>query len=383
MEPRTLFSKAPLFAVNDLVSNNTTTIPAAHQDANLTDAWGLAAGPGTEWWVANNGSATSTLYDGNGVADSLVVTTPTHPTGEVFNGGNGFQVGTNAPAQFIFDTEDGTISGWGPQADPTHAIVKVDNSASGAVYKGLANDSFNGQDFILATNIHTGKVEVYDSNFAPAHLTGSFRDSKIPAGYAPFGIQNINGLIYVTYAAQDSTKTGDVAGKGHGYVDVYLPDGVLDRRLARRGTLNSPWGVARIPGGFGKFKRDIAIGNFGNGVIQIFDPKTGELRGELRNKKNHVIAIDGLWSLQFGNDGLAGNSNELVFTAGPNAEADGLFGKLTLVPRTTPASTTPSGGNNGGYIYPMSAGSSSQASLFSNTSVDKSDHSTDAISSSD
>jgi uncharacterized protein (TIGR03118 family) len=378
MEPRLLFAKTPLFTIDNLVSDNTKTIPALHQDTNVMDAWGLAAGPGTEWWVANNGTGTSTLYDGAGSPDSLIVSLPTatgqhgvaHPTGEVFNGTNGFQVASNAPAQFIFDTEDGTISGWAPGADPTHAIKAVDNSASGAVYKGLANDTVGNSNFILATNIHTGKVEVYDSSFHIAHLTGSFHDTKIPKGYSPFGIQNINGLIYVTYAEQDATKSGDVPGLGHGYLDVYLPNGVLDRRLSKRGTLDSPWGIARIPAGFGKFSKDIAVGNFGNGFIQVFDAKVGTFLGNLKKTNNKAIRIAGLWALEFGNNGLAGNSNELFFTAGPNAEADGLFGKLELDANSVSSvSTNPGGG--GGYIYPTSV-TTSQSPLFgTNTIADK------------
>lgn len=339
LEQRQLMAVTPYFKVASLTSNS-AAVPATNHDANLVNGWGLAVGPGTALWVANNGTGVASVYDGDGVANSLVVTipgpagasAPSVPTGEVYNGTSGFTVGSNQASRFIFATEDGAISGWAPGADATHALIKIDNSSKGAVYKGLAIGTFAGHEYIYATNFQSGKVEVYDSNWQPAHPGGSFRDAKLPAGYAPFGIQNINGLIYVTYAAQDLYGEGDISGKGHGFVDVYLPDGTLSRRLAKRGTLNSPWGVARIPGGFGKYKRDIAIGNFGDGMIQVFDPHTGEFRGYLRKAKNkHAIQIDGLWSLQFGNGAAGGATNELFFTAGPNGETDGLFGKLSMV----------------------------------------------------
>ena len=175
-------------------------------------------------------------------------------------------------------------------------------------------------------------------------------DAKIPSNYEPFGIQNVNGLIYVTYAPK-SIYEGQTP-EGSGYIDVFLPDGSLDHRLVKRGTLNSPWGVARIPGGFGKFKRDIAVGNFGDGRIQVFDPLTGEFRGFFRKAKNgKPVVIDGLWGLAFGNDGPAGSSTDLFFTAGPHDEADGLFGKISI----SQATTTSSNPGDPGYVYPMSA----------------------------
>jgi len=353
LETRQLLAAAPLFKVASLTSD-TPDVPAVHNDPNIENAWGLSSGPGTEWWVANNGTGKATLYNGDGVPDSLVITIPPAigngtglPTGQVFNGTTGF-----SNAQFIFSTEDGSISAW---TGAGTAVIKVNNSASGAVYKGLAMGTFNGNNFLYATNFHTGRVEVYDSNFHLAHLNGSFRDAKIPAGYAPFGIQQISGHIFVTYALQDATKTGDVSGEGHGIIDVFNPDGSLLHRLVKGGSLNSPWGMARIPGGFLKFKHDVAVGNFGDGRIQVFDPDTGEARGFLRKSSNgHIIGIAGLWGLGFGNDGLAGSSHDLFFTAGPNDESAGLFGKLVISGSTAPQSTT-GGGGGGGYVYPQSA----------------------------
>ena len=380
MEQRLLFAKAPMFKVASLVSNDTTTVPATTQDTNLVNGWGIADGPGTDQWVANNGSGTSTLYDGSGNIDPLVVTIPgsgggqSLPTGEVYNGTSSFEVTTGDPAQFLFASEDGTISAWSPsQADQTKAVVKVDNSGSGATYRGLATDVFNNQNFLLATNDSTGKVDVFDSTFQPAHLNGSFHDAKIPTNYEPFGIQNINGLIYVTYAPK-SIYEGSTP-EGSGYIDVFLPDGSLDHRLVKRGTLNSPWGVARIPGGFGKFKRDIAVGNFGDGRIQVFDPKTGEFRGFFRKAKNgKPVAIDGLWGLDFGNDGAAGASNVMYFSAGPNEESGGQFGSISMASAKAASTsvTPPPVTNPGGYVYPQSVASSSSQQLFSQSaSTDK------------
>jgi uncharacterized protein (TIGR03118 family) len=371
LERRMLFTKAPVFAATNLVSNDTTILPASRQDANLVNAWGLAAGPGTEWWIANNRTGTSTLYDGNGTPDTLTVTVPSTtgssvagaPTGVVYNGTNDFQVATNAPAQFLFDTEQGTISGWGPNADPTHAIVKVDNSASHADYTGLAMDTVGNSNFLLAANFASGKIEIYNSTFHTATLTDTFHDKKIPAGYSPFNVQNINGLIYVTYAALDTSNNHDIPGRGHGYVDIYLPNGILDRRLVKRGTLNSPWGVARFPGGFGRYTHDIAVGNLTDGVIQVFDSKTGVFQGDLKRSNGKVIRISGLWGLAFGNDGLAGASNELFYTAGPAHYVDGLFGKLDIA-SVTPTSTNP---GDPGYIFPSSTSASSQ--LFGSDSI--------------
>jgi len=385
MEQRLLFAKAPVFAVSNLVSDLAAVLPATHVDAHLVNGWGIAAGPGTEQWVANNGSGKVTLYDGAGTVDSLVITVPgpggtgqSLPTGQVYNGTSDFEVSSGKPAQFIFASEDGTISAWSPsQADITTAVIKVDNSSSGATYRGLATDTFNGKNFLLATNDGTGKIDVFDSKFQPAHLNGSFKDAKIPANYEPFGIQNVNGLIYVTYAPKSIYEGQTPAGSG--YIDVFLPDGSLDHRLVKRGTLNSPWGVARIPGGFGKFKRDIAVGNFGDGRIQVFDPLSGEFRGFFRKSSNNKpVKIDGLWGLDFGNDGPAGSSSDMYFTAGPNDESTGLFGKISIAkPKTASSVSTPPPTNPGGYVYPQSA-SAASTQLFGQSSVDdKCDHTAD------
>jgi uncharacterized protein (TIGR03118 family) len=314
---------------------------AQFTDSNLVNSWGLVHGPTTPWWVADNGTGVSTLYTGQGVKVPLTVTIPVPtgspagttaaPTGVIFNGNGGFNVsenGTSFSSLFIFDTEDGTISGWNPNfVDRTHAILAVDRSnvGKGAVYKGLAIGSNSSGTFIFATNFRFGTVEMFDSNF---NLVRSFTDHRLPQSYAPFGIQNIGGNLYVTFAKQNAAKHDDVAGPGHGFVDVFDTNGNLIRRLIARGSLNSPWGLALAPANFGQFSNDLLVGNFGDGHINVFDPNTGAALGSLQNSEGAPIQIDGLWSLQFGNDAAAGASNELFFTAGIDGEAHGLFGDI-------------------------------------------------------
>ena len=310
-------------------------------DPNLVNPWGLVHGPATPWWVADNGTGVSTLYTGQGVKVPLTVTIPVPagspagttaaPTGVIFNGNGGFNVsenGTSFSSLFIFDTEDGTISGWNPSfVDRTHAILAVDRSnvGKGAVYKGLAIGSNASGTFIFATNFRFGTIEMFDSNF---HLVRSFTDHRLPQSYAPFGIQNIGGNLYVTFAKQNAAKHDDVAGPGHGFVDVFDTDGNLISRLIARGSLNSPWGLALAPANFGQFSNDLLVGNFGDGHINVFDPNTGAALGSLQNSGGVPILIDGLWSLQFGNGAAAGATNELFFTAGIDGEAHGLFGAI-------------------------------------------------------
>jgi len=321
---------------------------AKFQDPNLVNAWGLVHGPATPWWVADNGTGVSTLYNGQGQALPLVVTIPppknspagttAAPTGVIFNGNGGFNVvenGTSFSSLFIFDTEDGTISGWNPSfADRTHAILAVDRSTvgAGAVYKGLATGSNASGNFIYATNFRFGTVEQFNSSF---QLVKSFTDSRLANTcpepnqcYAPFGIQNIGGNLYVTFALQNAEKHDDVAGPAHGFVDVFDTSGNLIQRLIMHGRLNSPWGLAHAPADFGLFSNALLVGNFGNGRINAYDLNTGEFLGQLRDQTNTPITIDGLWSLQFGNDANAGRHNELFFTAGIDGEAHGLFGKI-------------------------------------------------------
>jgi uncharacterized protein (TIGR03118 family) len=316
-------------------------------DSNLVNSWGIVHGPTTPFWIADNGTGVSTLYNGAGdpfpVGSPLVVTIPpphgspagttSAPTGIVFNSTAGFVVSkdkVSGAALFIFATEDGTISGWNRNVDPTNAILEVDKSP-GAVYKGLAMGSTDAGTFLYATNFRAGTIDVFNDQFHQVSLAGSFHDPTLPRGYAPFGIANINGHIIITYAKQDAARHDDVAGQGHGFVDIYDTSGQLLQRLVTHGQLNSPWGLALAPDNFGRFSNDLLIGNFGNGRINAFDPETGGFRGQLRDAKNRPITIDGLWGLEFGNDVNAGPSTTLFFTAGPDHESHGLFGSLVNV----------------------------------------------------
>lgn len=329
------------FVQTNLVSNIAGL--AAHTDPNLKNPWGISASATSPFWISNNGTGISTLYNGQGVpfpvATPLIVTVPppaggtppSTPTGQVFNGGASFQVGSNLPARFIFATEDGTISGWNPTANPTSAILKVDNSVSGAVYKGLAIGNNGSADFLYAANFTAGKIDVFDSAFSSTTLSGNFTDPNLPAGYKPFNVQNINGKLLVTYALADAGDPAeDSPGAGNGYVDVFDLNGTLERRLVSGGALNSPWGLAMAPSNFGEFANDLLVGNFGDGKINAFDPLTGDLLGQIVDSTGNAIVNEGLWGLQFGNGGNGGDTNKLYFTAGINDEADGLFGSLTV-----------------------------------------------------
>jgi uncharacterized protein (TIGR03118 family) len=331
-------------AVAFVQSNLESNVPeaAVFPDANLTNAWGLAFAPGGAFWVNANHSGTSNLFRGDGSLVSLVVTVPappnaplgtiSSPTGILSNPTTAFFVpGSQLAAAFIFSTEDGTVSAWNPKVDATHAVIAVDNSSSGAVYKGLAFGSNVAGNHIYATNFSAGTVDVFDSNFAPVTTDGKFSDPHIRAGFAPFGIQNIDGDLWVTYAKQDAEKMDDVGGPGNGFVDVFDTDGHLLRRFAEHGVLNSPWGLARAPYGFGQFSGDILIGNQQDGRINAFDAH-GNFAGALRRPSGEPIKIDKLWALQFGG-GANSNPEMLFFTAGPNDENNGLFGVINAVAR--------------------------------------------------
>jgi len=334
---------SPFYKQHNLVSDG--AVPADLLDPNLVNAWGLVASATSPWWVSDNGTDVSTLYNGNtGAKLGLTVSIPGGaPTGVVFNGGAGFVVASGAAhgaARFIFASEAGMILGWNPAvpaAGSTQAQVAVDNSPSGAIYKGLAIATTSSGDRLYATDFHNGVVDVFDSQFHP--VAGGFTDPDLPAGYAPFGIRNLGGVIYVTYALQDADQHDDVAGVGHGFVDAFDLDGNLLRRVASRGRLNSPWGLAMAPAdSFGKFAGDLLVGNFGDGGINAFDPNTvtgdGELQpqGQLHGAGGQPIAIDGLWAIDFGNGAAAGPKHVLFFTAGPLGEQHGLFGTLTAAP---------------------------------------------------
>jgi uncharacterized protein (TIGR03118 family) len=310
-------------------------------DPNLVDAWGIAFGTGAPVWVNDNGTNKSTLYDGNGAIQSLVVAIPpgsaspggtANPTGIVFNGTSGFTVtknGTTGPASFIFVGEGGTISGWSQNVDNAHSITVVDNSASGAVYKGVGIVT-GATNLLFAPNFHTGVVEVYDSKFQKASVSGGFKDPNLPAGYAPFNLQVIGTTVYVAYAQQDATAANEVDGAGLGFVDSFDLNGNLIKRLVSNGPLNAPWGMAIAPANFGTFSNDLLVGNFGDGKINVFDPNTGAFVGTISDSTGKPLVIDGLWGIAFGNGALSQPTNTLFFAAGPSSETHGLYGRIDM-----------------------------------------------------
>ncbi len=320
-------------------------------DPNLQNAWGLALGPTTPLWVADNNAGVATLYSINvggttAAKVPLTVTLPggrastgdgSSPTGQVFNPTSGFVVTSKAgsgPGLFIFSAEAGQISAWNPKADPITAgasTAQVEFSSPTAVYKGLAIASTRHGTFLYASNFHDGTVDVFNSQFQLVHLRGDFRDRRLPAGYAPFGIEEIRGFIYVTYALQNATKHDDVAGLGHGFIDIYTNNGFLVKRLASRGDLNSPWGLAMAPDGFGPFGDRLLVGNFGDGLIHAYGLFSGRPRGALLDEQRQPVQIDDLWALKFGT-ATTGGTGTLLFSAGINDEKDGLVGSINAVP---------------------------------------------------
>jgi uncharacterized protein (TIGR03118 family) len=325
-----------VYAVTNLVSGG-AAVSASHTDANLKNGWGLAFNPKGFAWVAANGTSKSTLYDGNGVPQSLVVSVPAtsdaDPTGIVFNATQDFKVSqgtTSAPAAFIFVGEAGTVSGWAPSVNPTASVTMFDGSAANKVYKGLAIASFNGSNYLYATDFHNGKVDVFNGTFAPTTLPGGFANSALPAGYAPFGIQAIGDRIYVAYALRAATGDDEQGGAGLGVVAVFDTGGTLIRQLAVGGALNAPWGLAMAPASFGGFSGDLLVGNFGDGKINAFDPATGNMVGTLGKADGTPIVVDGLWGIAFGNDVQSQPSNTLFFASGPADEAHGLYGRIDL-----------------------------------------------------
>ena len=323
------------FVQTNLVSDVPGWAPIV--DPSLVNAWGMSFGPTTPLWVSDNGADVTTLYNGAAGVNPfakvpLTVAIPDGaPTGQVFNGGTGFML-AGTPARFIFASENGSIDAWRQGLTPATDAVNVATTPN-AVYKGLAISTGVGGSWLYASNFHDARIDVFDGTFAVQSWPGAFMDSHIPAGYAPFNIENLGGKLYVTYAKQDSTKHDDVAGRGHGFVDVYSLTGKLLRRLVRHGQLDSPWGLQIAPMGFGPFGGDLLVGNFGNGRINAYNPRNGEFEGTLRGTNGKPISIDGLWGLQFGN-GVAGTPMTLLFTAGPDGEQHGLLGSLTLAPDT-------------------------------------------------
>lgn len=317
------------FALTRLVSD-VSSFGAPTVDASLVNPWGIVFGGTGTLWVANNGSGTSTLYDASGAKQPLTVTIPSPtaatggaPTGIVFNSTTDFAIPNSTAALFMFASEDGVITGWNVAAG-SQASVVASRVAEGAVFKGLAIASNGGANFLYATDFHNGHVDMFDKNFA---FVKSFTDPNVPAGFAPFGIANIGGKLYVTFAKQLAPENhDDQAGPGNGFVDVFNADGTVASRFASNGNLNSPWAVTLAPAGFGAFAGDILVGNFGDGRIGAYNATTGAFVGFINDANNAPIVIDGVWGLAFG---PAAGSTTLYFASGPDHEAHGLVGTLT------------------------------------------------------
>jgi uncharacterized protein (TIGR03118 family) len=329
------------YRAHALVSDG--AVPADVIDAKLVNPWGLAFNQNAVVWVSDNGSGYSTLYDGKGAVQPLAVLIPHaavsedglgHPTGVVYNSSGDFVVkkaGASGASVFLFAGEDGSISGWSPGVDLQHAVLAIDHSAMGSVYKGLALGGNSNTHLIYATDFHNRRIEVYDANFHRLTRAGAFEDSDVPANFGPFGIQSIGGDIVVTYAKQDSAAHDDVAGAGLGIVDEFDANGMLVRRLVTRGALNAPWGIALAPASFGRFGGALLVGNFGDGAINAYDPLTGRYLGALRDNNGKALHLDGLWGIAFGNGVDSQPSNALFYAAGPNGEADGVYGVIRAV----------------------------------------------------
>ncbi|MGI8770166.1 MAG: TIGR03118 family protein [Acidobacteriaceae bacterium] len=333
----TLSSRLGLSQMNayqqtNIVSDGTVT--AQQTDPTLVNPWGIAIGQQTPFWINDANAGLSAVYNAAGAKQFAVTvppkkgsTNPGTPSGIVFNAaGTGFSLPGNTSATFIFVTLDGTISGW--NASTPNAIIAVDNSASGAAYTGVTMTTAASGSMLLAANFSKAKIDVFDSKFAPATLAGSFADPNLPAGFGPFGIHNIGGTIYVTYAQLPSAPGPAVTGPGLGYVNAFDMNGNLLNRVASGATLNAPWGVALAPAGFGAFAGNLLVGNFGDGAINAFDATSFAFKGQLQDASGKPIANSGLWELIFGQQGT-GDPNTLYFSAGLNNEKGGLFGAIT------------------------------------------------------
>ncbi len=342
------------YRVTSLVSDG--AVPANTVDAHLKNPWGVVFNGGglnggggvlAPVWVANNGTNTATLYDGTGAPFPLAALPfvfpvpagsngPANPTGIVFNKTSDFQInagtGLGLPASFIFSGEGGTIAAFN-NATLQGEVTVFDSGAAAAVYKGLALASNGSANFLYATDFHNNRIDVFDKGFQKVAAAGGFSDPALPQGYAPFGIQAIGNSIYVSYAPQKAPENHDeMDGPGLGLVDVYDADGHLLKRLVTGGRLNAPWGMALAPADFGQFSNALLVGNFGDGTINAFDPASGAFLGTVSNANGKAIAYPGLWGIVFGNDIQQQPHNTLFFAAGINGEADGLYGRIDLVP---------------------------------------------------
>lgn len=323
---------------------------ASHTDTNLVNGWGLAFNPAGFAWVADQGTSKSTLYDGNGVLQTPVVTIPKSaagvggPTGIVTNTGSAFNLTVNnpggvdqygyplpggtsqVPALFIFDTIGGTIAAWSASDDPNNAVTMYDSGGT-ATYTGLAILT-GSTNRLYAADFRNNKIDVFDGTFAKITASGGFADPNIPAGYSTFGIQGINGQLYVTYAQVDTSNGREKVGAGLGYVDIFDSNGTLVKRLISNGALNAPWGLVMAPAGFGTFSGDLLVGNFGDGTINAYDPSTGTMVGTIKDATGANFAVPGLWGIAFGNGINSLPATTLFYAAGTSGETHGVFGRI-------------------------------------------------------
>jgi uncharacterized protein (TIGR03118 family) len=332
-------SSIPAWAVNfnqtNLVTDDNTANPAQITDPALKNAWGMSFGASSPFWVSANGSGVSVLYNVNPSSSQattkvgLTVSIPGagNVTGQVFNGSTTSFNGN----PFLFVSEDGTVSGW-RQALGTSAETIAGPSAAN-VYKGVAIGTTGGNDYLYAANFKAGTVDVYKGNPGAPSLAGPFTDPTLPAGYAPFNVQNLNNQLYVAYAERDNATNDEIKGAGKGFVDRFDLNGNFMERVVSNGDLNAPWGLAIAPPSFGPQAGDLLVGNFGDGHINIYDSSTGHAHlGQVLGANSQPLMIDGLWAIGHGNGFSAGNTDLVYFTAGPNDEAHGLFGVLSPVP---------------------------------------------------
>jgi uncharacterized protein (TIGR03118 family) len=312
--------------------------PAAFVDPNLINPWGMSFSTTGPFWVSNQGTQTSTLYNGDGQPQSLIVSIPPAgsfgPTGQVFNSTTDFNLSSGDPGAFFFANLDGSISGWnGSSGDAAEVVVTAGSNQRPATYTGLALGNSNGANYLYAANNQTGHIDVFDTGFQAQTLAGDFTDPGAnPDGLVPFNVQSINGLIYVTYAVQG--PAADEAAEGTGFVSVFKTDGTFVGRLIDVGVVTSPWGLAIAPEGFGKFSGALLVGNFHEdlGLINAFDPDTGAFLGSLTDEDGNAIIVPYLWALLAGNGGSGGDAEDIYFTAGIGDELHGLLGEIDAVP---------------------------------------------------
>jgi len=331
----TVPASAASYTLTVLTADQTGVAP--NTDPNLVNPWGMSFSPTGPFWTSDKGTGKSTLYDSNGVPQSLVVTIPPatgtgkgQPTGTVFNGSTDFVItrnGKSGPASFLFCTSDGTISGWNATVSPAKAVIAFSN---GGTYFGMEIANNGTANFLYALDFFNAKVVVLDRTFTPVTLAGNFTDPNLPSGWAPYNIRNINGQLFIAYAKQNAAKKDSVHGPGLGIVDIFDLNGNFIKRLVTMGKLNAPWGLAQAPATFGKFANDLLVGNLGDGKITAYDPNTGAIKGQLSDSTGTALVIPGLWAITFGNGGQGGSVDILYFAAGPTSYKHGWFGTVTF-----------------------------------------------------